>query len=205
MNIDGYSQKNYEEIVTSVSKTRVFYVGLDNEIKVSPANTIVTLSSPGGSIYKHGEGKYVVRFQNPGTATMEFVSKTQTQRISFPIKRVPDPKIVFCGKNGGNISKDIINKCSQLDIDMHDFIYDGIVMDIIKFKVIINKNNKINNELAEPIVVENNGKGFSSKLTEVLKNLNHGDTVIFQDIFFKTTKEVVRKYNYSLAFEIEIK
>jgi hypothetical protein len=204
INIEGYTQKN-DEIVTSVPKTRVFYVGLDNELKVSPANTIVTLSSPGGSIHKQGEGKYVVRFQNPGTATMEFVSKTQTQRIAFPIKRIPDPKIVYCGQTGGNISKDIINKCSQLDIDMHEFIYDRIVLEIIKFNVIIKKMNKINNELAEPIVYENNGKVFSSKLTEELKKLNHGDTVIFQDILFETTKEIIRKYNYSLAFVIEIK
>jgi hypothetical protein len=195
MNIDGYSQNNREEIVTSVPKTRVFYAGLDNELNVSPANTIVNLSSPGGSISKKGDGKYVVRFLNPGIATIEFVSKTQTQRINFPIKRVPDPKIVFCGQSGGNITKDNINKCSQLDIDMHEFIYDRIVLEIIKFNVIIKKMNKINNELAEPIVYENNGKVFSSKLTEELKKLNHGDTVIFQDILFETTKEVIRKYN----------
>jgi hypothetical protein len=205
MNIDGYSQNNREEIVTSVPKTRVFYAGLDNELNVSPANTIVNLSSPGGSISKKGDGKYVVRFLNPGIATIEFVSKTQTQRINFPIKRVPDPKIVFCGQSGGNITKDNINKCSQLDVDMHDFIYDGILMDIIRFDVIIIKSNKINNELAEPFVFQNKGKVFSSILIEELKKLNNGDIVIFEEIILLPIQEMERKLNEKLTFVIEKK
>jgi hypothetical protein len=202
--IDSFCQKN-DEIVTSVPATRVFYVGLDNELNVSPANTIVNLSSPGGSISKKGDGKYILNFPSTGTATIEFVSKTQTQRIAFPIRRVPDPKIVFCGQNGGNITKDDIIKCSQLDVDMFDFIYDGILMDIIRFNVVIKKSNKINNELAEPFVFQNKGKVFSSILIEELKKLNNGDIVIFDDVILKSKQEVERKYNGTLTFVIEKK
>ncbi len=205
INFDGYSQKKSEEIVTSVPATRVFYVGLENELNVSPANTIVNLSSPGGSISKQGDGKYVVRFLKPGIATIEFVSKTQTQRINFPIKRVPEPKIVFCGQSGGNITKDNINKCSQLDVDMFDFIYDGILMDIIRFNVVIKKINKTNNKLAEPFIFQNKGKVFSSILIEELKKLNKGDIVIFEDIILLATQELERKYDGTLTFVIEKK
>jgi hypothetical protein len=202
--IDSFCQKN-EEIVTSVLKTRVFYVGLDNELNVSPANTIVNLSTPGGSISKIGDGKYIVRFLNPGRAEIEFVSKTQTQKVNFPIKKMPDPKIVFCGQSGGNITKDNLIECSQLDVDMYDFVYDGIVMDIIRFKVVIKKSNKINNELAEPMLFENKGKVFSSILIEEIKKLNNGDIIIFEDVILKSKQELERKYNGTLTFVIEKK
>ena len=203
MNFDGYSQKNNDEIVTSVPKTRIFYVGIDNELNVSPANTIVNLSSPGGSILKIRNGKYVLNFPSIGTAAIEFISKTETQRILFPIKRVPDPKIVFCGLSGGNITKDNMNKCSQLDVDIFDFIYDGILMDIIRFNVIIIKSNKINNEGFEPFIFENNGKVFSSILKEEIKKLNIGDTVIFENIMVLPLQEIDRIYNGKLIFVIE--
>lgn len=202
--LDSFCQKN-DEVVTSVPATRVFYVGLDNELNVSPANTIVNLSTPGGSISKKGDGKYILNFPNRGIATIEFVSKTQTERINFPIKRVPDPKIVFCGQSGGYITKDNINKCSQLDVDMYDFIYDGILMDIIRFNVIIIKSNKINNESAEPFLFENKGKVFSSIFIEELKKLNNGDIVMFEEIILLPMQGMERKYNGTLTFVIENK
>lgn len=204
ISIDSFCQTN-DAIVTSVPKTRVFYVGLDNELIVSPVNAIVNLSSPGGSITKIGNGKYLLTFLSTGTANIEFVTKKQTQRINIPIKKMPDPKIVFCGQSGGNITEDNLIECSQLDVDMCDFVYDGIVMDIIKFNAIIKKSNKINIQSAEQLVFQNDGKIFSDKLKAELKKLINGDIIIFEDIILKTKQDLVRKYTGNLTFVIEKK
>lgn len=89
--------------VVSAEDTKVFYIGVDNHVKVAAQGIKgqPSVSMSGGS-YNNG----IVRVTTPGEATITVSGggKTLTQD-KFRVKRIPNPTPMVLGKSGGVIAK----------------------------------------------------------------------------------------------------
>lgn len=96
--------------VVSAEATKVFYIGVDNPVKIAASGKIkgqsVSISGGGGTISMSGDKDGTVRVSAPGEATITVSSegKTLTQD-KFRVKKIPNPTPMVLGKSGGAIAK----------------------------------------------------------------------------------------------------
>jgi len=171
----------------SPEKMNVFYMGVENPIRITAAGftadkIAVTISQ--GTI-AGSAGKYVVTQNKLGSAIVSVSGTTisgkekRTVKIGdfpFRVKMIPSPYATIANLQGGAISADLlkIQKGISAVLDNFDFDYKYAVT---KFTVYYRPRR---GDPAPPVVV--NGNMFNDQVRALLNQAKPGDSFFFEDI-----------------------
>lgn len=189
-------------MTVSPTKMNVFYAGLDNPVSISvpgisATNTKVSISN--GSISPAADGTFIVRPDKVGVNSIITVnamvdgSLKQIGTMSFRVKRVPDPIASVGGKSEGIMSKNellaqqgVVAKIPEFDFAMN-FIVQSFTVSTTRGGFLVEKANK--------------GNRFSADQIDLIKGLNPGNRVYFENIVAKGEDGTVRNLN-PVSFKI---
>lgn len=169
-------------LVVSTDKTRVFYQGLENPLSITGGggDEKVSLSVDGNGVSskKAGPGQYIVTCQNLGSAVVTASDGKTSQKITIPIKRVPDPLATVGGKAGGPIAANVFRVQKGVAAELRDFVFEGVKYQVTSFTLICTGKG-----FEEGLgVAEVNGYYFNAEAQALLKRCQAGSTVVIDEI-----------------------
>jgi gliding motility-associated protein GldM len=172
-------------LVVSTDKTRVFYQGLDNPLSVTGGGgdekVKVTVEGNGVGFKKDGPGLYIVNCANLGSAVVNASDGKTTQKITIPIKRVPDPLATVGGKAGGPISANVFRVQRGVAAELRDFVFEGVKYEVTSFTLICTGKG-FDEGLG---VAEVTGYYFNADAQALIKRCQAGSTVVIDEIKVK--------------------
>lgn len=169
--------------VVSPDKMNVFYMGVANPVSVSApgiAKENIKVSMTGGSI-SGANGSYVVKVNNPGTATVTVSAELAPGKVqtigstNFRVKRIPDPVARFGGKSGGSLATAAIKAQSDVFAVLDNFDFDAR-FSVTRFSLIIAKPR------ADAIILQTSGNSLSGAMRSAMAGISPGTRVIFDNI-----------------------
>ncbi|MES2004555.1 MAG: gliding motility protein GldM [Bacteroidota bacterium] len=173
-------------LVVSTDKTRVFYQGLDNELRVTGGSgdekVSVSVTGNGVTPTKTGPGQYIIKCEQLGSATVTASDGKTTQKIVIPIKKVPSPVATVGGKTGGGdgppMAANVMRVQKGVAAELRDFIFEGVKFDVISFTLYCTGKGFEDN----PGIVEVVGAYFSPEAQAILRKCQTGTTVVIDEI-----------------------
>ena len=115
-------------VAASADKMNVFYIGVENPITVgSPTGwdkTTVTLSGA-ASIASGSNGKYIVKGNSIGKATLSVTADGKRTDFEFRVKRIPDPVFKVGPSAGGAIQAAVFKAQQFCRADLENFDFDA--------------------------------------------------------------------------------
>ncbi len=168
--------------VISPTKMNVFYIGVDNPVSISVpgvGSDKITAFNTNGLIRKEGTG-WIVNPKNVGTATLTVNAKIDGKdkavgNMLFRVKTIPDPVAKVAGKKGGGLDKNILLAQSIVQADLEGFDFDA------KFTVTEFTVSATIKSFSQDVAAKGTSR-ISEKQKDIIRNLNRGDRVYFQDI-----------------------
>jgi gliding motility-associated protein GldM len=189
-------------LVVSTDKTRVFYKGLDNPLSITGGGGAekvnVSVEGAGATVRKAGAGQYIVNCTQLGQAVVNVSDGKTTQKITIPVKRVPDPIAIVGGRAGGNMAANVFRVQSGVIADLRDFVFEGVKFNVVSFILVATGKG-----FPEPESVEVNGPAFSGAAKNLLRNCQAGTTVIIGDIKVTEPGGGTRKLDQTITFILE--
>jgi gliding motility-associated protein GldM len=142
-------------LVISPTKMNVFYVAVDNPVRISipgvPDNKIFpTLSGGTGQIVKEGN-EYVVKPTKAGEAIISVIAEIDGQKkpmgsMKFRVKTVPNPEPKLGGKSEGTIDKGLLNALDGIYAEMPAWFDFDLKFNITGFKIVYTDNGGFTQE-----------------------------------------------------------
>ncbi len=170
-------------LVVSTDKTRVFYQDLDNPLSVTGGGgdekVNVSVSGNGVTSSKAGPGQYIVVCKNLGSAVVTATDGKNTQKVTIPIKKVPDPFASVGGKGGGPIPANQFRVQKGVAVDLRDFIFEGVKYDVVSYTIICTGKGFEESGLG---FAEVSGAYFNAEAQALLKKCQPGSTVVIDEI-----------------------
>ena len=189
-------------LVVSTDKTRVFYKGLENPLSITGGGggekINVTVEGAGTTIRKAGSGQYIVTSTQTGTAVVTVNDGKQTQKLSIPVKRVPDPIAIVGGSAGGNMAAGKFRAQGGVIADLRDFVFEGVKFNVLSFIVIATGKG-----FDEPDFAEVNGPAFSGGATTLIRKCQAGTTVTIGEIKVSEPGGGSRKLDQTITFILQ--
>ena len=186
-------------LVVSTDKTRVFYKGLDNPLSItggSGAEKVnATVEGNTATIKKAGPGQYIVNCTQLGSVTINVNDGKQSQKITIPVKRVPDPLAIVGGSAGGNMAANVFRVQKGVIADLRDFVFDGVKFNVTSFIVIATGKG-----FDEPEFAEVTGNAFSGGASALLRRCQAGSTVTIGEIKVSEPGGGTRKLDQTITF-----
>lgn len=188
--------------VISPTKMNVFYLGVDNPVSISVAGVPVDKVSAtitNGVIRKSGNS-YIVNPANVGNALVAVSAeidgkKKQMGTMEFKVKQIPPPVPKVAGRTGGVIDRNSLLAQQIVVADLENFDFDASFR-VISFTVSANVRS-----------FSQDASSNSNKITDqqktIMKNVNKGDRVYFQDIKAIGPDGKVRDLQTTLFFKIQ--
>ena len=172
-------------LVVSTDKTRVFYQGLENPLSVTGGGgdekVNESVEGNGVSSRKEGPGQYLVSCANLGSAIVTASDGKSSQKITIPIKRVPDPLATVGGKAGGPIAANVFRVQRGVAAELRDFVFEGVKYEVTSFTLICTGKG-FDDGLG---VAEVTGYYFNAEAQALLKRCQPGSTVVIDEIKVK--------------------
>lgn len=169
-------------LVVSTDKTRVFYQGLDNPLSITGGGgdekVSVNVEGNGVSSRKAGPGQYIVNCNNTGSAMVTASDGKSNQKITIPIKRVPNPLATVGGKAGGPIGANVFRVQKGVAAELRDFVFEGVRYDVISFTLFCTGKGFEDN----PGIAEVTGPYFSAEAQGLIRRCQAGTTVVIDEI-----------------------
>lgn len=172
-------------LVVSTDKTRVFYQGLENPLSVTGGGgggdekVKVSVDGAGVNNRKVGAGQFIVTCEKLGSATVTASDGKNTQKITIPIKRVPNPLATVGGKAGGPIAANVFRVQKGVAAELRDFVFEGVKYDVISFTLVCTGKGFEESGIG---VAEVTGPYFTGEAPALIRRLQAGSTVIIDDI-----------------------
>lgn len=189
-------------LVVSTDKTRVFYKGLDNPLSITGGggSEKINASVEGttSSIKKAGPGLYIVNCTQLGSVTVNVNDGKQTQKISIPVKRVPDPIAIVGGSAGGNMAANVFRVQKGVIADLRDFVFEGVKFNVTSFIVIGTGKGFDEPEFAEVV-----GNAFSGGAQGLIKRCQPGSSVTIGEIKVSEPGGGTRKLDQTITFILQ--
>jgi len=167
----------------AAEKMNVLYIGVPNPLSVSapgiPKDKL-RVSISGGSV-SGSNGSFSAKVSSPGTVDVTVsgeASPGKTQVLGatkFRVKRIPDPKVVFGGKSGGQTSAANLKAQDRVFAKLDNFEFDAN-FSIQRFNLIIIKPRQ------DPIVISTSGNELSGQMRAAMASLVPGSKVIFTSV-----------------------
>ena len=169
-------------LVVSTDKTRVFYQGLDNPLSVTGGGgdekVSVTVEGNGVSSRKEGAGQYIVSCLNLGSAIVNATDGKTTQKITIPIKRVPNPLATVGTQAGGILAANVFRVQKGVAAELRDFVFEGVTYKVTSFTLICTGKG-----FEESLgVAEVTGPYFNADALALMKRCQAGTTVVIDEI-----------------------
>jgi gliding motility-associated protein GldM len=173
-------------LVVSTDKTRVFYQGLDNPLSITGGGgdekVNLTVEGPGVKSSKAGPGQYIVNCEQLGTAIVTASDGKNNQKISIPIKKVPNPLATVGGKYGGGIAANVFRVQRGVAAELRDFVFEGVRYDVISYTIYFTgKGFEENIGFADCTA----GSYFTPEAVALIKRCQPGTTVVIDEIKVK--------------------
>ena len=169
----------------SPDKMNVIYAGIPNPFSVSaagfPLESVKAGISAGSISGSNGKFMVSVGSDQVGKVVNVTVSANNAGKTvnmgsqQFRVKALPTPKAFIKGKSGGNVDVEWLERSSQIETELDDFVFD------IKYKV-IRFNATFINPRSDAVTIANSGGSFSGQVKGALGSIKPGATVIFKDI-----------------------
>ncbi len=189
-------------LVVSTDKTRVFYKGLPNPLSITGgggAESInVSVEGAGATISKSGAGQYVVNCTQLGNVIVNVKDGKTAQKISIPVKRVPDPIAIVGGSAGGNMAANVFRVQKGVIADLRDFVFDGIKFNVLSYFVICTGKG-----FDEPEFEEVQGAAFSGGASALIKRCQAGTSVTIGEIKVSEPGGGTRKLDQTITFILQ--
>jgi hypothetical protein len=189
-------------LVVSTDATRVFYRGLDNPLSVTGGGgdekVSVSLEGNGANLRKTGAGQYIVNCTQLGSVTVVANDGKNAQRITIPVKRVPDPIAIVGGSAGGAMAANVFRVQKGVIADLRDFIFEGVKFPVISFMIICTGKG-----FDEPEFVEINGPSFTADAQNLLRRCQAGTTVTIGEIKVGEPGGGTRKLDQNITFILQ--
>ncbi len=191
-------------LVVSTDKTRVFYSGLENPLSVTGGGgdekVSVSVQGNGVTSTKARAGQYIVVCKELGTATVIASDGKNTQKISIPIKRVPDPIAMVGGKAGGPIAANQFRVQKGVAAVLKDFIFEGVKYQVVSFTLACTGKGFEESGL---VYAEVPGAYFNAEALGYIKRCQAGSTVIIDDIKVIGPDGVTRTLDQNISFTLQ--
>jgi hypothetical protein len=189
-------------LVVSTDKTRVFYKGLPNPLSITGGGGAekvnVTVEGAGASITKSGAGQYLVNCTQLGSVMVNVNDGKVSQKISIPVKRVPDPLAIVGKSAGGNMAASVFRVQQGVIADLRDFVFEGIQFKVVSFIVIATGKG-----FDEPEFAEVNGAAFSGGAKDLVRRCQPGTTVVIGEIKVTEPGGGTRKLDQTITFILQ--
>jgi len=170
-------------VAISPTKMNVFYVGVDNPVKITasgvPAENL-NVSMTGGRITSKGNGNYSVRVPRPGKATIRVSYKGPNGAtkplgsMDFRCFLVPNPYAVVGTHKGGSIQQNVLLAQTNVYAKLDNFVFD-LTFPVTGFNV----STTINGFIEE---ASTRGSKISPEQKRIIGNLKRGNKVYFEQI-----------------------
>ncbi len=189
-------------LVVSTDKTRVFYQGLDNVLSVTGGGgdekVKVNIEGTNVTMRKDGAGQYTVVPQQLGTVVVNATDGKNTQRISIPVKKVPDPIAIVGGSAGGTMNANVFRVQKGVIAELRDFVFEGVKFEVLSYMLICTGKG-----FDEPEFAEVNGPSFSGDALNLIKRCQPGTTVTIGEIKLKQPGGGTRKIDQNITFILQ--
>lgn len=190
-------------LVVSTDKTRVFYQDLNNELHVTGGSgdekVTVSVEGAGASTSKSGPGIYAVNTPNLGTVTVTASDGKSTQKITIPVKKVPDPLATVGGKAGGVIGANVFRVQRGVAADLRDFVYEGVKYEVVSYTLYCTGKGFEEN----PGIAEVNGAYFNAEAQSLLKRCQPGTTAVIDEIKVRGPGGKTRNLDQNISFTLQ--
>jgi hypothetical protein len=173
-------------LVVSTDKTRVFYQGLENPLSVTGGGgggdekVNVSVDGVGVASHKVSAGQYIVTCEKLGSATVVASDGKNTQKITIPIKRVPDPLATVGGKAGGaSMSANVFRVQKGVAAELRDFVFEGVKYEVVSFTIVCTGKGFEESGFGYELVT---GAYFNDAAKALMRRLQAGSTVVIDEI-----------------------
>lgn len=189
-------------LVVSTDKTRVFYKGLDNPLSITGGGGAekinASVEGTGATIKKAGPGQYIVNCTQLGSVVVDINDGKQTQKVTIPVKRVPNPLALVGESAGGNMAANVFRVQGGVVAELKDFIFDGIKFNVTSFIVIGTGKGFDEPEFREVV-----GNKFSGGAQDLVKRCQPGSTVTIGEIKVTEPGGGTRKLDQTITFILQ--
>ena len=200
--IVNYTVGTPSGLVVSTDKTRVFYKGLDNPLSITGGGGAekinASVEGTGATIKKAGPGQYIVNCTQLGSVVVNINDGKQTQKVSIPVKRVPNPLALVGESAGGNMAANVFRVQGGVVAELKDFIFDGIKFNVTSFIVIGTGKGFDEPEFREVV-----GNKFSGGAQDLVKRCQPGSTVTIGEIKVTEPGGGTRKLDQTITFILQ--
>jgi gliding motility-associated protein GldM len=168
----------------SPDKMNVFYVGVDNPVTITApglSNDRIHPSISAGGTISGTNGKYNVRVTTPGKVSINVAGEfekgknTNLGSTEFRVKRIPNPRLKFGGKESGNMSAGAVRVQTKLMAVLEDFEFE-VTFNIQHFTMFIIQPRK------DLQTFQTNSGQLSSEMIKALQGVVPGSKVFFDDV-----------------------
>ena len=183
-----------------LDKMNVFYIGVDNPISVSAAGVSsndLNVSASGITLTKTGNGKYNVRGDKPGEATITLSGGgLPPTKFTYKVKRIPDPiPLLGAQRFESAIPNGTFKAQGGVAAVLENFDFDA-KCDVAGFTVAYQKKRADEGEKT------NAGSRFGSDVSDLIRNAAPGDVYYFLDIRAKCPGDIAARKLGDLVFKI---
>ena len=190
-----------EPLVAISDQMNVIYMGIDNPVTVAvenhPAENIL-ITSEDVEIISLGKGKYNFIPKTAGKVILKVQPKGMAvQEIEYRVKRIPDPIARLGFKSGGEISLSNFIYYNEINAYLEGF--DLGKCTISSFEMTLQRKAKG----ADPVSIKNYGQEFSTEMISLIKSVNSGDTVYFDNIGCQCPGDYASRKINSMIFKIK--
>lgn len=190
-------------ISIDIPNMNIFYIGIDNPIKITAPNVnpkFLKVTMQGGSIKHIKDNEYSVRVTRPtGTGNPCFVDVTWegvSNRISFQVKRMPDPIAKLNGSLGGSIGAGQFKTQKGINAVLERFEYD-VNCEIMGFILTHIPKGK---EYSENV---NRGAEFNERSLLLLEKAKPGDIYFMDKVKARCPGDAAGRAINSMVFKIK--
>lgn len=126
----------------SFDAVKVLYIGLDNPVSVgggsgSSADKL-RVSIDNGFVTSQGKGKFIVRVNRPGDATMTISDGKSTIQEKVRVKSVPPPVAMVGASKGGRMRVSDFKAQSGVRAELENFIFEGVRFSVTGYTITFN-------------------------------------------------------------------
>ncbi|MBV9987245.1 MAG: gliding motility protein GldM [Chitinophagaceae bacterium] len=190
-------------LVVSTDKTRVFYQDLPNQLSVTGGGgdekITLNVEGPGITTNKQGAGQYIVNCPNLGVAVVNASDGKNSQKITIPIKRVPNPQAAVGGKYGGPIQANQFRVQKGVAAELKDFVFEGVKYDVVSYTAVFTGKGFEQEGVA---VAEVQGAYFNAEAQGYLRRCQPGTIVVIDEIKVKGPGGT-RQLDQNLSFTLQ--
>lgn len=191
-------------VTISPTKMNVVYSGIDNPISVSAAgfaNNKVSVSAPGASLSRTGDGNYMLKVTDGSAKTIKITASAEGRAlgsVEMRVKPLPKPtaRIENVGADG-KVGKSALIAAGRIIAEMKDFDFEGVSYSVVGYTMKYKTKSGSNKE------TKVDGGKFSGEILSVLNGAQTGDMYVFTAIRVRGNDNKEKVLDNAIAVEIK--